>query len=539
VALQRQLVFRKPLFPMTDESDRQEEMSAGATLSFAALNFHRTIEGIRNLLDIVSPHLTHDPEFLNAALAGMSGRQKRAALLFVVFVTSGRRGGARSTDEAPARPDASEDDSTAEATPESPAPAEPDKPQSQTQKLVEGQTQIEPLDNPVDPPLTDEEREAWKELFDLHEAGDLTLDRVNEVCAQAFAPAPARFRLFAKQFQHALLDPNKALLLNSSMLVTAVSTFETLLATVLSVQLKTFPGLIDASDRKFSLEDLDSFASVADARDAAIRDRVDSLMRESFDEWETWFKKRASVELGSLCIRREHAYEVIQRRHLLVHTGGRVSKLYRDRVGEGAPPIGTSLAVPAEYLQDALDELDVLGIALATRLAADWDAKDGPEAIGQLSDIAYDLLRAGRYEAVVALTRAGQDMPAPARSETVMRVNGWIAAKAVDGVDSIAGEVGAWDVSALSPEFRLAKAALLNETEDALERIPQLLSNDLLDASNLDEWPLFAELRQDPRFDEIRASLRTGPRRESVATANESSDQLEAQSNGHDPSSAP
>jgi hypothetical protein len=54
------------------------------------------------------------------------------------------------------------------------------------------------------------------------------------------------FVQFNTELTGLMFDPDKRLLLNSSMLVTAVAVFETLLGHLLTLQLRTFPGLLDA-----------------------------------------------------------------------------------------------------------------------------------------------------------------------------------------------------------------------------------------------------------------------------------------------------
>src|SRR5205823_3234934 len=109
-----------------------------------------------------------------------------------------------------------------------------------------------------------------------------------------------------------------------SMLITAVASFETLLSRILSRQFELFPRLLARSEQQFSLEDLQAFATIDDARDAAVERRVDAIMRDSFDDWDRWFEKNAGVTLSSLCCDAAEIRELFQRRHLVVHSDGRV-----------------------------------------------------------------------------------------------------------------------------------------------------------------------------------------------------------------------
>ena len=180
------------------------------------------------------------------------------------------------------------------------------------------------------PPSTPDDLRA---PFELAAAGRLDDEELASLIEQEFKDEGHLFGEFAQELEGVDHDPDKKLLLNSSMLVTAVAVFEYLLARVLGFQLRAFPNLLDASGRTFTLAELEEIESVEDARQLAVEDRVDAVMRESFADWETWFAKRAGVSFADCCIDRDAVFEVIQRRHLLVHTGGVVSKQYLERLG--------------------------------------------------------------------------------------------------------------------------------------------------------------------------------------------------------------
>src|SRR5205823_2550435 len=105
-------------------------------------------------------------------------------------------------------------------------------------------------------------------------------------------------------------------------------------------------------------------------------------------------------------------------------------KLYLQRLALSAPSPGTVLGVSESYLSRALDEFDVLGVALAATLAAKWDPDSHGASIATLNQVAYALLTAGRYRAAAAVSRIGGALGVgDTWLERALQVNEWIARK--------------------------------------------------------------------------------------------------------------
>lgn len=310
---------------------------------------------------------------------------------------------------------------------------------------------------------------------------------------------------FASMRQPASLDPDKEELLNRAMLTTAVAAFEALIATIVTAQLHLFPGILDASERQFSLSELEQFESIDDAREAAIEARVDTFMRESVEYWEKWFDKYAGFKVGDSALDYDSLREVFERRNIVVHNGGRVSRQYLGRLGiDRAPAVGDPLPVSAEYLERALDELDVIGIGLSAQVWCAWTEEETQEAVDEVNAIAYDLLMADRGSACRAVCNIGLGLGPTGWGAEALRVNAWIAQKRADGQASIRDEVSQWDTSALAPEFLLAKHVLLDENDAAIRLASKLLAADgEFTVERLETWPLFEGLRNDPRYAEL------------------------------------
>jgi hypothetical protein len=93
----------------------------------------------------------------------------------------------------------------------------------------------------------------------------------------------------------------------------------------------------------------------------------------------------------------------------------------------------------------------------------------------------------------------------------IFKVNMALAIKAMDGLDGIADEISSWDVSALSDRFKLAKACLMGDLDEAFRLLTLLTDRDELSTEDLVEWPLLSEVRNDRRFTAIISPRLAGP----------------------------
>lgn len=348
-----------------------------------------------------------------------------------------------------------------------------------------------------------------REAFNKAVADELPDEELEHLMDDAFSADPESARHFFKHFEGMFLDPDQRDLLNRSLLVSAVAAFEALLTRLFTFQIQLFPGLLDADARKFSLRELQEFVSLEDARTAAVSDRVDSLMHESFDDWERWLDRTASISLGDLCMDRDAVLELIQRRHIIVHNDGRVSSQYLQKLRTTEPSVDTWLSTPAPYLEHALDQLDALGVGLGGSLAASWFQGEQAEAQQNVHILAFGLLKAERYGCARKLADIGCQLGSgDSELDKMIMVNSWIARKQLDGMDSIRAEVEAWDVSALAPKFAVAKAALQNDFELLFDReLPLAIERGDIELDGLQTWPLFKEVREQEAYDALVAKV--------------------------------
>jgi hypothetical protein len=295
--------------------------------------------------------------------------------------------------------------------------------------------------------------------------------------------------------------------INRSLLPTAVTNFELLMGDLAREALRFAPQQMEVGDvKEFTLADLKNIGSIEGAVDVAISRRVESLLRSDLPAWAEWFTKRAKVDFSRLTMGWDSLNEIMQRRHAITHSGGKVDEYYRERVGtEPLPELGKDLTPDDRYLTTALDHFAVAGLLWTSVMGAKLDKDNAADVAGRLNHMMYEfMMGAGRWSAVEAVCSCVQELTDVLHPDEKTRrhfeFNRMLAQKRLFGSDFVREQATSLDVSALSGEFHLARYCLLDDVDNALATAENLLKTSDIEVFQLREWPILAELRDDSRF---------------------------------------
>jgi hypothetical protein len=316
-----------------------------------------------------------------------------------------------------------------------------------------------------------------------------------EVKSEAWGPT------FMRYLHEALRKPPRLPILLKSTTVSAVSNFEVLLSGLIYQYYHTTPQALEATSREkekeFSLRDLKEMASIEDAVHMAITRRVDELMFGSFADWRKFFIDKMNLKFEDYAIDWEALQEVFQRRHVIVHNGGRASRRYlrnvASRFSKGIHE-GDFLEVDQEYVSRASNELLTFGFLLTTAVGTKLAKGEKEYFLGRLHQFTYRNLVKGRNTLVNKCAAYGEAAAQSMDDQLTFRVNRWIARQRLSD-NSVTGEVENWDVRALSPRYELAKRCLLGEKDAAMRVLQSLHAADDIGFEDIIEWPLLEPLR--------------------------------------------
>ena len=293
--------------------------------------------------------------------------------------------------------------------------------------------------------------------------------------------------------------PRSGLMLES-LLISAVAQFEVFVARMITASLEFDPSPLKASGAKYTYQEITALGSLRVFQKSVIDSFVDSLMHDGMDKWMEFLGRASRSDTAWVS---DLLAEVVMRRNVHVHAGGRASAQYISSLGKtgAAVKLNDELPVTSAYLADALDRMARASIVLtqaATFAVCSSKIGKGEPLLDPdigLVEASFDLLAAGRWSAVAPLAEQLDKIVGQASTRERLRANSFHAKKMWEGLESVQIEIEAWDLSAADDELRLVKMCLLEKVGGAKRLYDKLTAVGTLSVMELATWPILEPLR--------------------------------------------
>lgn len=328
------------------------------------------------------------------------------------------------------------------------------------------------------------------------------------------SPLVAEFALkLSKLFSHSATSDIHRKLLNRSILMSLVSYFEVLVADLGHAFFRIAPDAAFTEEKRLSVKELNKFSTIDEAVRFVVSDAVDELLRGSVTDWQKFFQTRIKIDMKLLPPDWARWNEYFQRRHIVVHAGGRVTERYLSNVDwekldqyMTVPSLGHELDIDDAYISDAINAFEVCGLLLCQevwRKLAPGDEEARYSSLTGLLDSVYRrLLSRHWYVAEKLATWGEKDSEASEDSMLICKFNRWLCIKRQERWAEVEDEVRAFDCSAKNRRYALVRASLLERADEFFDLLPKALGTDI-DLAALKEWPILDEMRTDPRFAKV------------------------------------
>jgi hypothetical protein len=290
---------------------------------------------------------------------------------------------------------------------------------------------------------------------------------------------------------------NRAVIISRAFLIAAESSFEVLFGQLARAIYTKNPGALPKSDYSFTLEELSKYSSMSEAREFLVGHRIEALLRESLDEWGKWLKRTINIELDQVMPDWPATREIFIRRNMLVHTDGKITERYLNelrRVGNDTSglEVGQSLVPSVGYLQDSLQRLIALEVLLVFRVRSRLEKSDTNVTASWLATKLDFLVQHSMWDSVSLISESFEGSRCRRSIQLSIMINGWLARKNRDGLDSIRQEVSVWDVSGLNKRFVVLKKALLDQLSS--DELTGATEDGVLSRFEAATHPLFANI---------------------------------------------
>jgi hypothetical protein len=255
--------------------------------------------------------------------------------------------------------------------------------------------------------------------------------------------------------------------------------------------------------------------------------RIKDLISGSPEDWRQRLKKWTKIDITTAGGSWSVICEMIQRRHAIVHNGGRVDDEYLAKVGSDLKvglELGSVLDCSMKYITSVVIELETWAICFAIYWSKHF-FKGKSEYHPLIISKVVQLESAGRWTQGLAVLDAFLCEPLSSDPEEVAfaLVNRWFCLQELghDG-EALDREIRTWqpigvEAQAGLSRIEIGRAALLRDYEDVTKRLQRALSSGevSLGKRQFREMPLVARaMREAPG---VRALLQ-GPERSPVRT---------------------
>ena len=298
--------------------------------------------------------------------------------------------------------------------------------------------------------------------------------------------------------------------LPNMLLLTLVSQYDAFIADLLKSLLQKKPELISATQKTLSFSEMSEFESIEEIKNSIIDNKVENLIREShakqFDNMEQLFdvKLRSGLDIWSDFI------EVTERRNLLAHTNGIVTRQYvsvctKNGVAkEKIQDVGEKLIFPPQYFSNAYNVFSEISIKLAHVLWRKIFPNELEVSDSHYTNICYRLLKTKNYDVAIKLFDFICDEQKKHSSDNALlhlKFNRCNAYRLANQQERCIKFLDLIDTSALGIEFKLFEAVLRNQFDIASEIMRIIGStNDVINQFSYSDWPIFEGFRENDEF---------------------------------------
>jgi hypothetical protein len=316
-----------------------------------------------------------------------------------------------------------------------------------------------------------------------------------------------KYAVGAHEFLNKLNQALKRIdLLYKSSLITLMSNVEWFFSEILHAYFSSYPSAIVAEDKSLSLEDLNKLGSIEEAQNYIIEKKVEKIMHGSFRDWIDSLKKKPKLTMSYLKPVIDKMYEVQRRRNLLIHNDGIVNRIYLSDLPEDLRKglnVGDRISVELDYLNTSIELFELNCILVSVELWKKISASDTRRAKLLLS-LAYDNLVKKRWKTTEGLCYFCMNDAKMSQEYTKLaKLNYWLSIKRQGRWEEVVEKANSEDFSAVKRRYRLGWLALCDKKDEFFELVSEVIKVGDITAKELKQFPIFKEVRKDPRFSKI------------------------------------
>jgi hypothetical protein len=269
------------------------------------------------------------------------------------------------------------------------------------------------------------------------------------------------------------------------------------------------PNLYKNLNSQLSVSEVLAFPSMIELRESVLDKEIETVRRKSYLEQFKEFERRFSFDTLTKFDSWPAFIEAAQRRNLFTHCDGVISAQYLKSCSDAgykvseSDIIGVRLGLGSKYFMKSCFIVAEVGTMLGHTVWRKMLPDEIRAADSALNSLIYDYLQIEQWHKVASLCKFTNRMPKISddimgrmftinHAIAVMQISGSVAAKKI---------LDKKDWSATSYDFKLARAVILEEYEEAKNFMTRIgVGGELIYEEAYHDWPLFKRFRESEQF---------------------------------------
>lgn len=297
-----------------------------------------------------------------------------------------------------------------------------------------------------------------------------------------------------------------------SLFVTAVSMFDLFLFEIVKLTLQSNPAML--GEKNISYSRLIKFDNVESAKEYLIGQEAEDIMREGKLKQIEWIEQKLATTFRGDTHLWGQIIEIFERRHVLVHGGGKISNQYLESCKKNNSPVsedaklGKKLQINREYFEQTIDSLLEFGVKLVEVTWRKLSPSNIEDADFFLNNTCVLLLNRNKAELasrLLSIVNLPSFKPFDDSTFRQLIINSALALKLTGKKAESFKLVNEHDWSAVDNTYKMAHAIIVDEYPKAIRVIKTMArmankEDKAILRSQLEEWPLFLGIRDTPEF---------------------------------------
>lgn len=298
--------------------------------------------------------------------------------------------------------------------------------------------------------------------------------------------------------------------------ISTISNYEIFLAKVIDTHLRMNPDMLKPSDSDAEkiakssesiLNMLFTYESVDQIIESLINKRVDSIMRQSFEEWNKNLFKDSKVNFVQSFYNVKLYSSYFQIRNIIVHNDSVVNSIFISKVDEefrDGLQEGEKFNLNIQFFEKMVEDFALAGAMLINIIWKIIYPKESKARLSYMNEFIYFAMMRKNWILVEKIS--GHIMKDDGRDREINMIiylNFCLSQKRLNKFSTVKQDLEDFEHSMYSDRLSLGVYALLDKFKELGEKI---ISCDI-EPGHLVEWPILMEFRKSENFTEILRSV--------------------------------